>query len=194
MGIGFNIKKFISSLLMLWFTTYEVNVKSDYINWARCQIVTFLLFNCLPSLSLSLTSHIFSPTSSFACLVFPYAVLQNWLLSEFPQTAWSCWGSWDARWRHALTVSLYNCLYFLLQWDKTSKIRKLFEDIKGSISEPVHDYLCYYRHYRYLLYWLLGGINNSCSASAVLIQNSIKVCLKTLRSDSMGGFTFSADT
>lgn len=32
------------------------------------------------------------------------------------------------------------------------KIRKLLEDIKGSISEPVHDYLCYYRHYRYLLY------------------------------------------
>lgn len=106
---------------MLWFTTHEMNVKSDYINWACCQIVTFLLFNCLPSLSWSLTSHIFSPTSRFACLVFLYAVLHNWLFSKFPQTAWSRWGSRDAKCRHVLAVSMYNCLYFLPQWDKNAK-------------------------------------------------------------------------
>lgn len=71
--------------------------------------------------------------------------------------------------------------------------------IKGSISEPVRDYLYYCRHYRYLLSWLFGGINNSsyvdfsCSASAVLIQNRKKSASR-LYSDSTGGVTSSADT
>lgn len=182
---------------MLWFTTHEMNVKSDYINWACCQIVTFLLFNCLPSLSLSLTSHIFSPTSRFACLVFLYAVLHNWLFSKFPQTAWSRWGSQMQTCVRCEHVQLF---VFPTTVRQKCEIRKLSEDIKGSKSESVHDYLCYYSHYRYLQYWLFEAINNSlykdfsCSASAVLIKNSIKTCLKTSYSNSMAGFTFSVDT
>jgi len=66
----------------------------------------------------------------------------------------------------AYTVASVSCYS-----ETKTKIWRVSEDINGSISEPAHDYLCYYRHYSYLLYWLFGGVGNSfyvdfsCSAS-----------------------------
>lgn len=171
-----------------------MNAKSDYINWACCQIVTFLLFNCLPSPSLSLTSHIFSPASCFACLLFPSAGPQSWLFPGFCSLGFpelqELAGAGGAL--RSLGTP-HKGLCFLLQGHRNAKVE--LENTKGSVSEPVCDGLCYHRDYWLLLYSIWEEIIiphvSVCVCFSCSNTKQDKSCLKALCGNSRGGFTFS---